>query len=371
MSRKPCCVGEGLKKGAWTTEEDKKLISYIHDHGEGGWRDIPQKAGLKRCGKSCRLRWTNYLKPEIKRGEFSSEEEQIIIMLHASRGNKWSVIARHLPRRTDNEIKNYWNTHLKKRLIEQGLDPVTHKPLASSSNPTVDENLNSLNDSSSDKQNSRSSSMPTLSRPLPSSCNMVSKVSDISSNDGTPVQGSSLSCKKRFKKSSSTSRLLNKVAAKATSIKDILSASMEGSLSATTISHASFFNGFTEQIRNGEDSSNTSLTNTLAEFDPFSPSSLYPEHEINATSDLNMDQDYDFSQYFEKLGGDNHNEENSMNVEYSHDLLLSDVSQEVSSTSVDDQDNMVGNFEGWSNYLLDHTNFMYDTDSDSLEKHFI
>jgi hypothetical protein len=46
MSRKPCCVGEGLKKGAWTTEEDKKLISYIHDHGEGGWRDIPQKAGL-------------------------------------------------------------------------------------------------------------------------------------------------------------------------------------------------------------------------------------------------------------------------------------------------------------------------------------
>lgn len=146
---------------------------------------------------------------------------------------------------------------------------------------------------------------------------------------------------------------------------------MEGSLSATTISHASFFNGFTEQIHNGEDSSNTSLTNTLAEFDPFSPSSLYPEHEINATSDLNMDQDYDFSQFFEKLGGDNHNEENSMNLEYSHDLLMSDVSQEVSSTSVDDQDNMVGNFEGWSNYLLDHTNFMYDTDSDSLEKHFI
>ena len=46
MSRKPCCVGEGLKKGAWTTEEDKKLISYIHEHGEGGWRDIPQKAGI-------------------------------------------------------------------------------------------------------------------------------------------------------------------------------------------------------------------------------------------------------------------------------------------------------------------------------------
>lgn len=45
MPKRPCCIGEGLKRGAWTTEEDKKLISYIHDHGEGGWRDIPEKAG--------------------------------------------------------------------------------------------------------------------------------------------------------------------------------------------------------------------------------------------------------------------------------------------------------------------------------------
>ncbi|KFK27899.1 hypothetical protein AALP_AA8G444600 [Arabis alpina] len=366
MSRKPCCVGEGLKKGAWTTEEDKKLISYIHDHGEGGWRDIPGKAGLKRCGKSCRLRWTNYLKPEIKRGEFSFEEEQIIIMLHASRGNKWSVIARHLPRRTDNEIKNYWNTHLKKRLIEQGLDPVTHKPLAS--NSTVAENLHSVNVPSSDKQYPRSSSMPSLSPP-PSGSEMTKS----SNSDGTPAQGGFLSCKKRFKKSSSTSRLLNRVAAKATSMKDILSASMEGSLNATTISHASFFNGFSEQIRNEQDNSNVSLTNTFDEFDPFSPfsqSSLYTEQEINATFDLGMDQGYDFSHFLEKLGADNPKEEKSyMNVEYGHELLMSDVSQEVSSTSVDDQDNMIGNFEGWSSYLLDHTDFIYDTDSDSLEKH--
>ncbi|KAL1215064.1 Transcription factor MYB28 [Cardamine amara subsp. amara] len=362
MSRKPCCIGEGLKKGAWTTDEDKKLISYIHDHGEGGWRDIPQKAGLKRCGKSCRLRWTNYLKPEIKRGEFSSEEEQIIIMLHASRGNKWSVIARHLPRRTDNEIKNYWNTHLKKRLIEHGIDPTTHKPLASNSNPTVAESLTPLNAPSSDKQYFRSSSMPSLSSPPSSGFNPTCEVSDISNNDGTQVQGCSLSCKKRFKKSSSTSRLLNKVAAKATSIKEILSASMEGSFSAST----SLFNGFTEQIRNEKDSSNATLTNTLAEFDPFSQS-LYPEHEINATSVLGMDQGYDFSHFLEK----SQNEDKNMNVEYSHDLLMSDVSQEVSSTSVDDQDNMVENFEGWSKYLLDHNDFMYDTDSDSLEKHFI
>lgn len=362
MSRKPCCVGEGLKKGAWTTEEDKKLISYIHEHGEGGWRDIPQKAGLKRCGKSCRLRWTNYLKPEIKRGEFSSEEEQIIIMLHASRGNKWSVIARHLPRRTDNEIKNYWNTHLKKRLIEQGIDPVTHKPLASNTNPTVPENLHSLDASSSDKQYSRSSSMPTMSCPPSSGFNTVF---ENTSKDGTPVhEDDSLSRKKRFKKSSSTSRLLNKVAAKATSMKEALSASMEGSLNANT----SFSNSFSEQIRNEEDSSNASLINTLAEFDPFLQTTLYPEHEMNTTSDIGIDQDY-FSHFLENFGrDDDHNEEHYMNHNYGHDLLMSDMSQEVSSTSVDDQDNTI---EGWSNYLLDHADFIHDMDSDSLGKHLI
>ncbi|KAJ0248792.1 SANT/Myb domain-containing protein, partial [Hirschfeldia incana] len=353
-----CCLGEGLKKGAWTTEEDKKLISYIHEHGEGGWRDIPQKAGLKRCGKSCRLRWTNYLKPDVKRGEFSSEEEQIIIMLHASRGNKWSDIARHLPRRTDNEVKNYWNTHLKKRLIEQGIDPVTHKAvLASNSNPTVTtppENLHSLPAPSSDKQYSRSSSMPSPSR--------------LTNKDGTPAQGGSLSHKKRFKKSSSTSRLLNKVSAKVTSVKEILSASMEGTLSATTLPYASYSNGFSEQIPNGEDSSTAFLKNTLSEFDPFSQSPLY-EHDLNATSDLGMDND--FSHFLENLGRDDHNEENDMNVEYGHDLLMSDVTQEVSSTSVDDQDSMLGNFEGWSNYLIDHADFIYDTESDSLENHFV
>ncbi|CAA3028043.1 transcription factor MYB16-like [Olea europaea subsp. europaea] len=84
--------------------------------------------GLQRCGKSCRLRWTNYLRPDIKRGKFSLQEEQTIIQLHALLGNRWSAIATHLPKRTDNEIKNYWNTHLKKRLDKMGIDPMTHKP---------------------------------------------------------------------------------------------------------------------------------------------------------------------------------------------------------------------------------------------------
>ncbi|XP_077213331.1 transcription factor MYB106-like [Tasmannia lanceolata] len=128
MGRSPCCEKVGLKKGPWTPEEDQKLLAYIDEHGHGSWRALPGKAGLQRCGKSCRLRWTNYLRPDIKRGKFTLQEEQTIIQLHALLGNRWSAIATHLPKRTDNEIKNYWNTHLKKRLAKMGIDPVTHKP---------------------------------------------------------------------------------------------------------------------------------------------------------------------------------------------------------------------------------------------------
>ncbi|XP_027152536.1 transcription factor MYB106-like [Coffea eugenioides] len=129
MGRSPCCEKLGLRKGTWTPEEDQKLLSYIEQqHGHGSWRALPAKAGLERCGKSCRLRWTNYLRPDIKRGKFSSQEDQTIIQLHALLGNRWSAIATHLPKRTDNEIKNYWNTHLKKRLTKMGIDPSTHRP---------------------------------------------------------------------------------------------------------------------------------------------------------------------------------------------------------------------------------------------------
>ncbi|XP_027339923.1 transcription factor MYB41 [Abrus precatorius] len=118
----------GLKKGPWTPEEDQKLTDYIQKHGHGKWRTLPKNAGLKRCGKSCRLRWANYLRPDIKRGRFSLEEEEAIIQLHSVLGNKWSTIAANLPGRTDNEIKNYWNTHIKKKLLKMGIDPVTHTP---------------------------------------------------------------------------------------------------------------------------------------------------------------------------------------------------------------------------------------------------
>ncbi|XP_010438501.1 PREDICTED: transcription factor MYB39-like [Camelina sativa] len=128
MGRSPCCDKNGVKKGPWTAEEDQKLIDYIRFHGPGTWRILPKNAGLQRCGKSCRLRWTNYLRPDIKRGRFSFEEEETIIQLHSVMGNKWSAIAARLPGRTDNEIKNHWNTHIRKRLVRSGIDPVTHSP---------------------------------------------------------------------------------------------------------------------------------------------------------------------------------------------------------------------------------------------------
>ncbi|XP_021748461.1 transcription factor MYB13-like [Chenopodium quinoa] len=117
--RKPCCDKAGVKKGPWSQAEDFKLISFIQKHGHNNWRALPKLAGLARCGKSCRLRWVNYLRPDLKRGDFTPQEEEIIIKLHEALGNKWSKIASHFPGRTDNEIKNVWNTHLKKRLKEK------------------------------------------------------------------------------------------------------------------------------------------------------------------------------------------------------------------------------------------------------------
>ncbi|KAG4967195.1 hypothetical protein JHK87_032846 [Glycine soja] len=109
-------INNKLRKGLWSPEEDDKLMNYMLNSGQGCWSDVARNAGLQRCGKSCRLRWINYLRPDLKRGAFSQQEEELIIHLHSLLGNRWSQIAARLPGRTDNEIKNFWNSTIKKRL---------------------------------------------------------------------------------------------------------------------------------------------------------------------------------------------------------------------------------------------------------------
>ncbi|XP_004232612.1 transcription factor MYB86-like [Solanum lycopersicum] len=125
-----CCSKQKVKRGLWSPEEDEKLIKHIKTHGHSCWSSVPKLAGLQRCGKSCRLRWINYLRPDLKRGCFSEQEERIIIDVHRILGNRWAQIAKHLPGRTDNEVKNFWNSCIKKKLISQGFDPNTHNLLS-------------------------------------------------------------------------------------------------------------------------------------------------------------------------------------------------------------------------------------------------
>ncbi|KAI4321260.1 hypothetical protein MLD38_034659 [Melastoma candidum] len=108
-----------LKKGAWTEEEDALLRNCIERHGEGKWHLIPFRTGLNRCRRSCRLRWLNYLKPNIKRGEFEDDEVDLVIRLHNLLGNRWSLIAGRIPGRTANDVKNYWNTRLARKVVAE------------------------------------------------------------------------------------------------------------------------------------------------------------------------------------------------------------------------------------------------------------
>ncbi|KAM3189718.1 hypothetical protein ACQJBY_068160 [Aegilops geniculata] len=104
-----------VRKGPWTAEEDEVLHQHVREHGPREWSSIRSKGLLPRTGKSCRLRWVNKLRPDLKTGcKFSSEEERVVIDLQAQFGNKWARIATYLPGRTDNDVKNFWSTRQKR-----------------------------------------------------------------------------------------------------------------------------------------------------------------------------------------------------------------------------------------------------------------
>ncbi|ONK73565.1 uncharacterized protein A4U43_C04F32970 [Asparagus officinalis] len=131
-----------MRKGPWMAEEDEILLDYVKKHGPRDWSSIRSKGLLPRTGKSCRLRWVNKLKPDLKTGcKFSPEEERIVIELQARFGNKWARIATYLPGRTDNDVKNFWSTR-QKRLARS-----LQKPLPSKSNKNQGE-IPSLTDES-------------------------------------------------------------------------------------------------------------------------------------------------------------------------------------------------------------------------------
>ncbi|KAK8614436.1 hypothetical protein V6N13_122792 [Hibiscus sabdariffa] len=119
-----------IRKGPWKAEEDEVLINHVKKYGPRDWSSIRSKGLLQRTGKSCRLRWVNKLRPNLKKYKLKLnprllQEERVVIELQAQFGNKWAKIATYLPGRTDNDVKNFWSSRQKRlaRILQNSGTP--------------------------------------------------------------------------------------------------------------------------------------------------------------------------------------------------------------------------------------------------------
>nr|AGZ16407.1 MYB8 [Scutellaria baicalensis] len=191
-----------VKRGAWTKEEDTLLRICIEKFGEGKWHKVPIRAGLNRCRKSCRLRWMNYLRPNIKRGYFTKDEVDLIQRLHKLLGNRWSLIAGRLPGRTANDVKNFWNTYINgKRTPQLGLGESSKVKTITKTNiirprpRTFSEGLgSSKNTTTSNVHNRRSKSSSSELQITRSGSSESLKLMSVSPSDENPKSNNASSC---------------------------------------------------------------------------------------------------------------------------------------------------------------------------------